>query len=170
MKDIMDSFFNKLHQINCFIFDVDGVLTDGSLLVTESGELLRTMNIKDGYALQLAIKKGFKVAIISGGKSEGVIKRLNKLGITDVFMGVEDKLTVLHSFLSGQKIKPETVLYMGDDMPDLKPMQEVLLPVCPMDAIPEILAISAYQSPYKGGQGCVRDVIEKVLKINDFWL
>jgi len=155
--------------IRTFVFDVDGVLTDGNLLLTEDGHMLRSMNIKDGYALQLAVKKGYSVWIISGGRSEAVKLRLNKLGINDVHIGIESKKEFLQDLAVTAKIPVESVLYMGDDMPDLAAMQLCGLPCCPADAVPEIKHIARYVSPHNGGKGCVRDVIEKVLKLNGHW-
>ena len=163
---------NSLSQfkpITTFVLDVDGVLTDGSLLVLEDGQMVRRMNIKDGYALQLAIKKGYRVLVISGAKSDAVINRLNRLGIMDVFMGAEDKTAVLNQYIRQHQLQKDQILFMGDDMPDLAVMQLVGLPCCPADAVQEIREISTYTSPYTGGKGCVRDVIEKVLKLNGDW-
>ena len=155
--------------VRTFVFDVDGVLTDGSLLATEDGQLLRRMNIKDGYAIQLAIKKGYKVWILSGAKSEGVRLRLQKLGVKDVHIGIETKKELLQDIALSSQTAYESVLYMGDDIPDYAAMQLCGFPCCPFDAVAEIKAIAKYISPYKGGEGCVRDVIEKVLKLNNDW-
>ena len=156
-------------RITTFVFDLDDVLTDGTLFVFENGEQVRRMNIKDGYALQLAIKKGYRIAIFSGGISEAVVSRLKKLGINDVFMNVKDKKSGLHDYLRQQNISWEEVLFMGDDIPDYSVMKEVALPCAPSDAVPEIKNISKYISAFKGGKGCVRDVIEKVLKLRNDW-
>lgn len=155
--------------IRTFVFDMDGVLTDGGVLVLEDGEQVRKMHTRDGYALQLAVKQGYRVAVISGGSSAAARLRLTKLGITDVHMSIDDKLGVLRDYIQTHDLDPQTVLYMGDDMPDLHPMEAVGLPCCPADACTEILHVSKYISPVKGGEGCVRDVIEKVLKLNDHW-
>lgn len=155
--------------IKLFVLDVDGVLTDGSLLVLEDGQLVRRMNIKDGYALQLAIKKGYRVLVISGAKSKAVKKRLQLLGVKEVFMGVENKVQLLLNYVSKFKLQKEQVLYMGDDIPDLECLQMAGLACCPADAVAEIKAIAQYISPFSGGNGCVRDVIEKVLKLNEHW-
>ncbi|MFI5218261.1 MAG: KdsC family phosphatase [Bacteroidia bacterium] len=165
----MKNFKEKLHQIKGFVFDVDGVLTNGSLLITAEGEFLRTMNIKDGYGLQLAVKKGYKVAVISGGHSDGVPKRMNRLGIEDVFMGVEDKLKVFESFLAKHLLLPEEIIYMGDDMPDLKVMQQCGIASCPADAVADIKKICMYVSPANGGAGCVRDIIEQTMRLHGKW-
>ncbi len=163
------NIFESFKKIKTFIFDVDGVLTDGNLLVTETGELLRIMNSKDGYAMKHAIEKGYKICIITGGKSNSVVLRLNGLGINDVFYKVEDKVPVLNDYISKNGLNPDEVLYMGDDMPDYEVMQMVGLPTCPQDAVSDIINISTYVSPIKGGEGCVRDVIEKVMKLHDLW-
>lgn len=155
--------------IRVFVFDVDGVLTNGTLLATEEGHLLRTMNIKDGYAMQLAIKKGYKIWIISGGKSEAVRARLNKLGITDVHIGIESKKEMLQEIIATSNTDYNHILYMGDDIPDYACMKLCAMPCCPADAVPEIKDVSRYISPLPGGAGCVRDVIEKVLKLNGHW-
>ena len=155
--------------IKLFTLDVDGVLTDGSLLVMNDGQLVRRMNIKDGYALQLAIKRGYHVLVISGGNSDAVKLRLEKLGVTAVFMSVLDKKAVLQEYMSKHGFQKNEVLYMGDDMPDRGVMQMAGLPCCPADAVAEIRDISGYISPIKGGEGCVRDIIEKVLKLNAHW-
>lgn len=159
----------KLHTISTFIFDVDGVLTNGNVLVTEQGEQLRQFNIKDGYALQLAVKKGFNVAVISGARSAGVEKRLQGLGIKDVFLGISDKMSVFNNYLTEKQLNADDIVYAGDDIPDLSVMKLVGLAVCPSDAVEEIKAVSNYISPKKGGEGVARDIIEKVLKIQDKW-
>lgn len=155
--------------IRTFVFDVDGVLTDGSLMLTEDGHMLLAMNIKDGYAIQLAVKKGYKVWIISGGKSEAVRTRLNKLGVLDVHIGIESKKEFLHDMAVASSTDYQSVLYMGDDIPDYAAMQICGLPCCPNDAVAEIKQVAKYISPINGGKGCVRDVIEKVLKLNGDW-
>ena len=164
-----NNFKEKLEDVRAFIFDVDGVLTDGSLILMPDGEQIRTMNIKDGYAMQLAIKSGFQIGIISGRKSEGVIKRLQKLGIFDLYMGVDDKTEALDEFLLTYDLKKTQILYMGDDIPDLEVMKKVGIPCCPMDAVEEIKHVSVYISTKKGGAGCARDVIEQVMRVQGFW-
>ncbi len=163
------NFKEKLRAVQTFIFDVDGVLTDGHLLVMPDGEFLRTMNIKDGYAMQLAIKKGYRMCVISGGHSKGVPIRLERLGIQDVYMGVPDKISVFNSIISKYNIDPATILYMGDDLPDLKVMQLCGVPCCPGDAVTEIKSLSCYISHKNGGEGCVRDVIEQVMRLHASW-
>jgi len=159
-------FFKK---ITTFIFDIDGVLTDGTVLVLENGLQARRMSIRDGYALQLAIKKGYRLLVISGANASPVTERLNKLGIKEVHMTVLDKKEFVEKYMAVNKLGVDEVLYMGDDLPDQDVMSMVGLPVCPADAAGEIRAISKYISPSTGGNGCVRDVIEKVLKSNDDW-
>lgn len=155
--------------VKLFALDVDGVLTDGSLLVMNDGQMVRRMNIKDGYALQLAIKKGYHILVISGGNSDAVRLRLDKLGVKDVFMSVLDKKEVLLQYMQQHNIQKNEVLYMGDDMPDIAVMKMAGLACCPADAVAEIKDICSYISPVKGGEGCVRDIIEKVLKLNAHW-
>ncbi len=162
-------FLQQLHQVKAFVFDVDGVLTDGTVHVTESGEQLRQFSIKDGYALQLAIKRGYLIRIISGGRSNGVALRLRGLGIQDIHLGAESKIDIYNEFIKTNDLGAEQVMYMGDDIPDLLVMKLAGLPVCPSDAVEEIKAVSKYISPLAGGKGCVRDIIEKVLKIQNKW-
>ena len=156
-------------KIKCFVFDVDGVLTNGKLLIMPNGLMARSMDIKDGYALQLAIKKGYQVWIISGGNSDEVKDRLQKLGVSEVFMKVKDKLSLLKELVVLNKIDLDQVMYMGDDMPDYEAMKAVGLAACPSDAAADIKAIAAYNAIAKGGEGCAREVIEKTLKLNDHW-
>lgn len=155
--------------VKAFVFDVDGVLTDATVQVTEAGDMLRTMSIRDGYALQLAVKKGYKVWVISGGKSEGVRIRLNRLGITEVHLDVRNKTSVLNKLVKDSDGNYANLLYMGDDIPDHAVMQLCGLPCCPADAVAEVKQVSKYISPLAGGKGCVREVIEKVLKLNGDW-
>ena len=156
-------------SIQLFVLDIDGVLTDGNLLVLNDGQMARSMNIKDGYALQLAVKKGYSILVISGGKDDAVKARLEKLGVQEVYMNVLNKKELLLKYVTDHSLSWPQVLYMGDDIPDLEPMQMVGLACCPADAVAEIKAISHYISPVDGGRGCVRDIIEKVLKLNNHW-
>ena len=155
--------------ITTFVFDVDGVLTDGSVVMMHGGLMGRNMSIRDGYAIQLAVKKGYRVMIISGSDLREVKERLNKLGVRDVLMGIENKIECLKQLMRDYKITPEEILYMGDDIPDYRVMQYVGMPTCPLDAVIEIKEISSYISPCKGGAGCVRDVMEKVMKLRGDW-
>jgi len=159
----------KLKDITTFIFDIDGVLTDGTVLASESGELLRSFHIKDGYALQLAAKKGYHVCIISGSSGQAMQKRFAALGVKDVHLAVGNKVQVYLNYLTEKGISSHQVLYMGDDIPDYEVMKLSGLATCPADAVDEIKQISDYISPYKGGQTAVREVIEKVLKVQQNW-
>lgn len=156
-------------KIKCFVFDVDGVLTNGNVMVMPGGILVRAMSIKDGYAIQLAIKKGYAVWVISGGHSEEVKLRLQNLGVKEVFMKVVDKRAQLEALSVTSGIALEDILYMGDDMPDLDAMKIVGMATCPNDAVPEIKLIAKYIALAKGGEGCAREVIEKTLKCNNHW-
>lgn len=164
------SYKEIMNDINTFIFDVDGVLTDSSVFVTSEGEILRTMNIRDGYAMKAAVESGYNVCIISGGSNEGVRVRLKNLGITDIHLGTPDKVETFKEYIKLYNIKPENVLYMGDDIPDYHVMQLVGLPTCPQDASPEIKNIATYISHKKGGKGAVREVIEQVMKVHGKWM
>ncbi len=164
------SYKEYLKNISTFIFDVDGVLTDGTINVNTLGEMFRTMNVKDGYGLKTAVERGYNICVISGGTNEGVRIRLQNLGVKDIFLGAHNKREILENYLSTNSIKRENVLYMGDDLPDYHIMQEVGLPTCPQDAVPEIKSISKYVSHKKGGKGCVREVIEQVLKVQGKWM
>ena len=163
------TILTKFKTIKTFVFDVDGVLTDGSLLLLSDEQQVRIMNIRDGYALQLAVKMGYRVVVISGGASDAVKVRLDKLGIKDCFLKVDNKKQKLTEYITEHKLKWDDVLFMGDDIPDYTSMQLAGLPCCPADAAPEIKQISRYISPIAGGKGCARDVIEKVLKLNGQW-
>jgi len=163
------SYKEIMPQITTFIFDVDGVLTDGTIQVLENGDMIRNMNIKDGYALKTAVDAGYKVCIISGGSSEGVRIRLKRLGLTDVYLGAHNKIHQFEEIISKYQLKTDEILYMGDDIPDYPVMKLVGLACSPKDAAPEIQSISHYISQKKGGKGCARDVIEQVLKVQGKW-
>ncbi|MDG2433846.1 HAD family hydrolase [Flavobacterium sp.] len=164
------SYKEIMNEITTFIFDVDGVLTDGSVFISNEGEMHRTMNIKDGYAMKAAVDSGYNVCIISGGSNEGVRVRLRNLGITDIHLGSPNKVDTFDEYTDVYGIKPEQVLYMGDDIPDYHVMKLVGLPTCPQDACPEIKGISKYISHKNGGKGAVRDVIEQVMKVQGKWM
>ena len=166
----MTNYKAQLKKIKTFIFDYDGVLTEGTIIMTEHGEALRISNIKDGYALQLAIKLGYRIAIISGAKSKSMSHRLKALKITDVFLGIGNKLETFHSYLRTNSIDSSEVLFMGDDIPDYQIMKEVGMPTCPADAAEEIKKLAQYISHVPGGKGCVRDVIEQVMKVQGKWM
>jgi 3-deoxy-D-manno-octulosonate 8-phosphate phosphatase (KDO 8-P phosphatase) len=164
------SYKELMNDITTFIFDVDGVLTDSSVLVSTEGEILRTMNIRDGYAMKAAVESGYNVCIISGGSNEGVRVRLRNLGITDINLGTPDKVETFKEYTELYSINPEQVLYMGDDIPDYHVMKLVGLSSCPQDACQEIKAISNYISHKNGGKGAARDVIEQVMKVQGKWM
>ncbi|PHS05674.1 MAG: 3-deoxy-D-manno-octulosonate 8-phosphate phosphatase [Kordia sp.] len=164
------SYKQLMNNITTFIFDVDGVLTDGTIMVTTDGEMYRNMSIKDGYALKAAVVAGYNVCIISGGSNEGVRKRLQGLGITDIYLGAHQKILQYEEYCSKKNITPEQVLYMGDDIPDIPVMQQVALATCPQDAAPEVKDVSEYVSPINGGKGCGRDVIEQVMRVQGKWM
>lgn len=165
----MKIFKEELKHIRNFIFDVDGVFTDGGIFIHEDGSMLRTMNTKDGYAVKAALHAGFRVCIISGGTNPAVQKRLNDLGVTDVFLGIHNKVKTLDKYLLDNNLKASESLFMGDDIPDILAMKKVHLATCPNDAVPEVRAASDYISHASGGKGCVRDVIEQTLKIHGKW-
>ena len=166
----MGNYKELLVHINTFIFDYDGVMSDGSVITTNEGEAYRTTNVKDGYALQLAARKGYRIAVISGARSEAMVHRMRALHVGDVFMGVDRKLTVYHEYLAEHGLKPAQVLYMGDDIPDYEVMKEAGVSACPADAAEEIKAVATYISHFPGGKGCVRDVIEQVMKVQGRWM
>lgn len=158
-----------LNEITTFILDVDGVMTNGQVLVTDEGNMLRSFNIKDGFAMQLAVKLGYKICIISGGNSSGVIKRLEGLGIKDIYMKVHEKLPVFNSYIYDKNLKADEIAYMGDDLPDYNLIKQVGLKCCPADASHDIQEICDFVSSYPGGGGCVRELIEKVLRAQGKW-
>ena len=158
-----------MNQIDTFIFDVDGVLTDGTVHISPTGEMLRQMHIRDGFAMKAALESGYNVCIISGGSNEGVRIRLRNLGITDIHLGVPDKVETFKDYCQDYNIDAKKVLYMGDDIPDFHVMQLVGLASCPQDASPEIKAVSGYISHKNGGKGAVRDVIEQVMRVQGKW-
>ncbi|MFM7104695.1 MAG: KdsC family phosphatase [Flavobacteriales bacterium] len=166
----MSNYKEKLSQIQLFCFDVDGVFTDNIVYLLSDGEQARTANVRDGYAVQHAIKKGIQIAIISGGKSEAVRKRFEMLGVKEIMLGSSHKMSVYEALLQRLHVSDDEVCYMGDDIPDMPVMQRVGLPCCPADASPEVKAISKYVSPFNGGAGCVRDVLEQALKLRGLWL
>jgi len=159
----------KFLPVTTVILDMDGVLSDGSLLITPDGEWVRKMNIKDGYILQLAVKKGYRVMVITGSSSSPVEKRLNRLGINMVYQNVKDKMMLLKTLMAEHAFSSVETLYMGDDIPDLDVMKFCGLSCCPADSSRDILAIADYISPVKGGEGCVRDVLEKLMRVQGKW-
>lgn len=160
----------NLSQIKALVFDVDGVLSDSTIPMDAEGQPLRTLSVKDGYAIQLAVKRGLVVAIISGGRSEALEKRYRYLGVKHIYLGSSVKINDLDRLCTEAGITPAEMLYMGDDIPDYEVMLRVGLPVCPADAAPEIKAISRYVSPCIGGHGAARDVIQQVLQAQGLWM
>ena len=165
----MANYKTKLHDIKAFVFDVDGVFTDGSVLVTESGDLLRAHNAKDGYAIRSAVLAGYPIGIISGGTSATITLRFQMLGIEDIYLGAYTKTEALEDFCRKHGLETSQVLYMGDDIPDLMVMRACGLACCPADAVEEVRRASDYISPSVGGRGCVRDVVEQVMKLHNKW-
>lgn len=164
------SFFKEdLRHIKAFVFDVDGVISTNYVLLHSSGDMMRSVNTRDGFAIKTAIESGFKVAIITGARSESLIGRFRDLGTEDVFLGSSDKFTDLQYFVRKYGLELSQVLYMGDDIPDLEAMKAVGMPTCPNDATTEVQSVSRYISNHPGGHGCVRDVIEQVLRTQGFW-
>lgn len=165
----MMNYKQLLADVDTFIFDVDGVMTTGVVLLTREGQMLRSMNVKDGYALQLAVKKGYRIIIITGGSCDAVKQRFLLLGIKDVYLGVSNKLELFEKIVKEEDLDKRRILYMGDDLPDYEVMREVGVPACPADAVQEVQHISRYISGRDGGKGCVRDVLEQVMRVQDKW-
>lgn len=165
----MKLIHDNLKKARAFVFDVDGVMTDGSVIATEDGHFLRNFNIKDGYAIQHAVKQGYPIAIISGGSSKGVTKRFEMLGVKDIYTGQQHKKAAFEEFLAKYNLTPADIIYMGDDLPDYPLLKLAGVACCPADAAIDILSICHYVSPFHGGKGCVRDIIEKTLKIHQKW-
>jgi 3-deoxy-D-manno-octulosonate 8-phosphate phosphatase (KDO 8-P phosphatase) len=163
------NFKQRLTKITTLMFDIDGVMTDGKVLVMENGEMVRNMNSKDGYGFHQAVLKGYRVVIISGGNNVAVKTALERTGITDIFIRQQDKLGCYQDYLNANNLTDEEVMFMGDDLPDFEVMSRAGLAACPNDAVAEIRGICQYVSPSKGGEGCVRDIIEQVLKVQGQW-
>jgi 3-deoxy-D-manno-octulosonate 8-phosphate phosphatase (KDO 8-P phosphatase) len=166
----MSNFKEDLARVKAFIFDVDGVFSSTKVLLHPSGEIMRTMNIKDGFAVFYTIRKGYPIGIISGGNTHSVRIRFTNLGITDIYLESSNKIVDFNDFIRKYDLLPENILYMGDDLPDFEVMKMVGFPTCPSDAVEEIKAISSYISDKAGGEGCVRDVIEQVLRLQGKWM
>jgi len=162
------NYKEKLNHIKAFIFDVDGVLTDGKILLKD-GTMSRSMNTKDGFAMQFAVKNGYQIAIITGGKDSSVAERFKGLNITDIYLNSHNKIEDYDDFKHKYGLNDSEILYMGDDIPDFEVMTKVGVSACPLDSCSEIKSISQYVSPLKGGDGCVRDVIEQTLKVQGKW-
>lgn len=165
----MQLIHHKLKAAKAFVFDVDGVMTDGSVIASEDGHFLRNFNIKDGYAIQHAVKAGYPIAIISGGSSKGVTKRFEMLGVKDIYTGQQHKKTAFEEFLVKYNLTADDIIYMGDDLPDYPLLKRVGVACCPADACIDIQEICHYISPKDGGRGCVRDIIEKTMKVQEKW-
>jgi 3-deoxy-D-manno-octulosonate 8-phosphate phosphatase (KDO 8-P phosphatase) len=158
-----------LPKIKTFIFDVDGVLTDGKILITSEGDLLRSFDTKDGYAMKCALVKGYKIVIITGGRNEGVRERFKELGVYDIYMSAHHKLDAYQDLQDNYNLNPDEILYIGDDVPDIPVMKKVGVSCCPADAVSDVKAIADYISHKKGGEGCVREIIEQVLRVQGQW-
>lgn len=165
----MKNYKELLGGISTFVFDVDGVFTGNTVYLMPGGEQMRTANVRDGYAVQLAVKKGYRIAIITGGNSEEVRRRFEGLGVTDIYLRSSNKVKVFNDYITQHEIDPRTVCYMGDDIPDWQVMHLVGLPACPADAAPEIKSFCSYISPRNGGDGCVRDILEQTMKVQGKW-
>jgi 3-deoxy-D-manno-octulosonate 8-phosphate phosphatase (KDO 8-P phosphatase) len=166
----MSNFKEKLSEVKAFVFDIDGVLSLQTINLNSFGVPGRTVNLRDGYALQLAVKKGYHIAVISGSRSKDYLKRLKMLGVSDVWLNSRKKIDHYNSFLRKYGLDKDQVLYMGDDIPDFEVMKQSGIPVCPADADSEIKQIAIYISDKKGGEGCVRDIIEQVLRLHNNWM
>ena len=166
----MTFFKEELTKVKAFVFDVDGVISTATQMLTPEGETVRTSNLKDGFALVYAVRTGYPVCVITGGKTVEMIKRCEKIGIKDLYAGSLKKLPSLLDFIEKYNLKAEEVMYMGDDLPDYPAMKAVGVPVCPKDAAPEIKAISHYISDKDGGEGCIRDVLEQVMRAQGTWI
>lgn len=170
MEKRMTNFKEDLTKVKAFVFDVDGVFSNGIFYLNPDGEPLRSMNIKDGFAVQLAVKKGYKIGIITGGTSKSIKVRFNGLGVEDVYLCCANKMIFFEDFIKKNNLNPDNILYMGDDLPDYNVMKRVGVPTCPADSAEEIKQISKYISDVKGGNGCVRDVIEQVMRAQGKWM
>lgn len=159
----------KLHEIKAFVFDYDGVISDGNIWSANDTIIVRSGNVKDGYAMQYALRKGYLIAILSGGSGDSIRSRMKMLGVEDVYLGSHRKKEIFEDFLKDKQLLPEQVLYMGDDIPDYDVMRLAGVSACPADAAEEIKAVADYISHKNGGCGCVRDVIEQVLRLQGQW-
>ena len=166
----MSNYKALLTGVNTFMFDYDGVMTDGRVILQHDDPPLRTANVRDGYVLQLAVKMGYNVVVISGGFSRSMDNRFDTLNIKDAFTGVKNKVEVFEKYIKEKNIDPENVVYMGDDIPDIPVMKKVGVPVSPADAVEEVKEVSVYISDKNGGDGCVRDIIEQVMKVQGKWM
>ena len=165
----MGNFKEDIARTEAFIFDVDGVMTDGGIIPTLDGDFIRRYNAKDGYALGYAVKMGYKVCIITGGRGKTLENRLRMLGINRYYTDCMDKITAMREYFADEGIDPAHAIYMGDDIPDLECMREVGIPVCPADAAAEVIEASRYVSEFRGGEGAVRAIVEQVLRARGDW-
>lgn len=165
----MGNFKEDIACVEAFVFDVDGVMTDGGIIPTPDGDFIRKYYAKDGYALAYAIREGYKICVISGGRGEMLRRRLEMLGIEYIYLNCMDKIAAINEFMQTQHLDPQNVIYMGDDIPDLECMRLVGIPVCPADACMEVIEASRYVSEYDGGHGAVRDIVEQVLRAQNRW-
>ncbi len=168
----MGNYKNRLHKIKAFVFDVDGVLTDGSIISTLDGDLLRVFDSKDGFGMRMAIMNGFKIGIITGGNSDSILKRFLALSIPeeDIYQLSRDKAPDFYDFCSKHQLSPEEVAYVGDDIPDIPVLKICGLAACPSDAVVEVKEVCDYISTHGGGKGCARELIEQVLKVQEKWV
>lgn len=165
----MGNFKEDIARVKAFVFDVDGVMTDGGIIPTPDGDFIRRYYAKDGYAMAYAIREGYKICVISGGRGEMLRRRLEMLGVERMYLNCMDKITAIKEFMSDYDLAAEEVIYMGDDIPDLECMRVVGIPVCPADACMEVIEASRYVSEYNGGYGAVRDIVEQVLRVQGRW-
>ena len=165
----MGNFKEDVEKVKAFVFDVDGVFTDGGIGVDPNGEFIRKYNVKDGFAVKTAVDKGYPVAIISGGRGRSITERFEAMGVKDIYTGTFEKLDAMKKFMSKYGLEFSDLLYMGDDIPDIEAMINVGMPVCPKDASSEVVTVSRYVSGFAGGEGCVRDIVEQVLRSHNNW-
>ena len=165
----MGNFKEDIARVEAFVFDVDGVMTDGGIIPTPDGDFIRRYNAKDGYAIAAAIREGFKVCVISGGRGRMLENRMTMLGVTRMYLNCMDKVAAIEEFIADYDLHAEDVIYMGDDIPDLECMRKVGIPVCPADAAMEVVEASRYVSEFNGGYGAVRDIVEQVMRSQNKW-
>ena len=165
----MGNFKEDVARVEALVFDVDGVMTDGGIIPTADGDFIRRYYAKDGYAIAYAIREGYKICVISGGRGEMLRRRLEMLGVTRIYLNCMDKTAAMAEFIADYNLNPENIIYMGDDIPDLECMRTVGIPVAPADGCAEVLDAAMYISEYNGGAGAVRDIIEQVLRVQGKW-
>ncbi len=165
----MGNFKEDVARVEAIVFDVDGVFTDGGIIPLANGDFIRKYNAKDGYAVAYAVRQGFRVIVISGGRGATLESRFKHLGVTEAYFDVADKLTLLRQIVERDGLNPENLIYVGDDIPDLECMKYVGIPVCPADAATEVIEVARYVSQFGGGKGCVRDIMEQILRAKGLW-